>query len=55
MGKALNGGAHLVGLRRVSSGSFNIENAYTIEEIKTWETFEELQPHLTPLPTIINT
>jgi tRNA pseudouridine55 synthase len=54
MGKALKTGAHLVGLRRVSSGQFNIKDAYTIEEIKSWETFDELQPHLPPLPTIIN-
>ena len=52
MGKALNGGAHLVGLRRLCSGQFNIEDAFTIDQIKTWETYVEMGPNLKPLPTI---
>ena len=52
MGKALNGGAHLVGLRRLCSGQFNLEDAFTIEQLKEWETYEDMAPNLQPLPTI---
>lgn len=34
MGKALNNGAYLSGLRRTQIGSFNVVNAYTIESFK---------------------
>ncbi len=52
MGKALGGGAHLTGLRRLKSGNFKIEDSFTIETIKSWETFEEMAPNLQPLPVI---
>ncbi len=48
MGKALGGGAHLCALRRLASGRFSVENAFSIEEIKTWE-FEQLEQNVLPL------
>lgn len=48
MGKALGGGAHLCGLRRLASGQFSIENAVTIETIKIWEV-EQLAENILPL------
>lgn len=34
LGKALNSGAHLTSLRRISSGEFNIENSMTLKEFQ---------------------
>jgi tRNA pseudouridine55 synthase len=36
IGKKLNTGAVLFDLRRTASGEFDIEDAFSVEEIKTW-------------------
>ncbi len=38
-------GAHLTALRRISSGSHNVADAYTIDVIRSWD-LEQLQAHL---------
>lgn len=37
LGERLNNAAHLQSLRRLQSGSFKVSQAYTIDEIKSWE------------------
>ena len=47
-GRRLGCGAHMLELRRLQSGSFNLDNAVTIDQIKAWE-LPDLQKHLLPL------
>ena len=47
-GRRLGCGAHMLELRRLQSGSFNLDNAITIDQIKAWE-LPDLQNHLLPL------
>ena len=47
-GRKLGCGAHMLELRRLQSGSFNLDNAVTIDQIKAWE-LPDLQNHLLPL------
>ena len=47
-GHRLGCGAHMLELRRLQSGNFNLENAVTIDQIKAWE-LPDLQNHLLPL------
>ena len=47
-GRRLGCGAHMLELRRLQSGNFNLENAVTIDQIKAWE-LPDLQNHLLPL------
>ena len=47
-GRKLGCGAHMLELRRLQSGSFNLDNAVTIDQIKAWE-LPDLQKHLLPL------
>ena len=37
LGRALGCGAHLQELRRLESGSLHVEQASSVEDIKTWE------------------
>ena len=48
IGTELGCGAHLHGLRRLRSGKFSVENAWTLETIKTWSR-DELLTHMLPL------
>lgn len=48
IGEALGCGAHLSALRRTETGGCRIEDAFTMDEIKTWER-EQLAEHLVPL------
>ena len=47
-GRRLGCGAHMLELRRLQSGNFNLDNAVTIDQIKAWE-LPDLQNHLLPL------
>ena len=40
IGKALGCGAHLTGLRRTSTGIFNLDNAYTLEQLEAMSSSE---------------
>ena len=37
MGHALGCGAHLLALRRLRSGRFDVKDAHTMDQVKTWE------------------
>jgi tRNA pseudouridine55 synthase len=52
MGRALGCGAHMLELRRESSGSFQVTDAVGIDAIKSWELSELLQ-HVRPLAAVI--
>lgn len=53
MGSELACGAHLHELRRLRSGTFNVEDAYPVDEIKTWER-EELFKHKIGLAQLVD-
>jgi tRNA pseudouridine(55) synthase/riboflavin kinase/FMN adenylyltransferase len=48
LGRALGCGAHLQELRRLESGSLNVEQASSIEDIKAWE-LTELMDNIMPI------
>jgi tRNA pseudouridine55 synthase len=52
IGHDLGCGAHLYDLRRLRSGNFRIEDAYTIDTIKTWDRPTFLA-HMTPLASVV--
>jgi tRNA pseudouridine55 synthase len=52
LGRELGCGAHLHDLRRQRSGSFRLEDAYTIETIKTWDRPTFLA-RMTPLADVV--
>ena len=52
IGKVLGCGAHLKSLRRLVSGCFNLEDAFPVSEIKTWNK-ESLMEHIIPLDLIL--
>jgi tRNA pseudouridine55 synthase len=52
IGRDLGCGAHMRDLRRLASGAFSIENAYTIDQIKSWER-EEFLEKMTPLGVVL--
>jgi len=52
IGKELGCGAHLLSLRRPRSGSFDVADAYTMTEIKTWER-EQLLEAIIPLGEVL--
>ena len=45
LGAKLGCGAHLTALRRIASGDHHVENAVTLEQLKTWE-LPDLAEHL---------
>ena len=49
VGEALGCGAHLSALRRTSSGSFTLEAAVTMPELKTWDR-DAVVARLIPVP-----
>lgn len=52
IGNVLGCGAHLAALRRTHSGAFDIADAVTIDEIKTWER-EDLLARMMPLTELM--
>ncbi len=52
IGKLLGCGAHLQGLRRVATGSFNLENAYTWEQLENMDV-EQRDACLLPLDCML--
>lgn len=52
MGRALESGAFLSGLRRTQSGRFSVTEAVTIETIKSWESEQDLADHLISLESL---
>jgi tRNA pseudouridine55 synthase len=52
IGTALGCGAHLHSLRRLRSGSFSVDDAYTIDRIKSWER-EQLMDAMIPLGDLL--
>lgn len=52
IGRELGCGAHMYDLRRLRSGSFRIEDAHTIEAIKTWDRATFLA-RMTPLAGVV--
>lgn len=52
MGRALGCGAHMLELRRESSGSFQVSDAVNMDAIKSWELPEFVQ-HVQPLGDVI--
>ncbi len=52
LGHALGCGAHLHDLRRLRSGPFRIEDAFTIETLRTWDRAAFLA-HMTPLAGVV--
>ncbi len=54
IGRALGCGAHLAALRREKSGGFDVAQAYTMDEIKTWEREQALEAML-PLNAVLET
>jgi len=52
MGRALGCGAHMLELRRESSGSFQVADAVNMDAIKSWELPEFVQ-HVQPLGDVI--
>lgn len=52
IGRELGCGAHMRDLRRLASGPFLIENAYSMDDIKAWER-EEFLAHMTPLGKVL--
>lgn len=51
--KKLKTGGHMTALRRTKSGRFNIEDAHTMDEIKSWEQ-EKIYSELTPVLDIVH-
>lgn len=49
LGRRLGCGAHLQELRRLNSGNLNVEQAYSIDEVKTWE-LPDLREKILPMP-----
>ncbi|MFA6928970.1 MAG: tRNA pseudouridine(55) synthase TruB [Lentisphaeria bacterium] len=49
LGRRLGCGAHLQELRRISSGNLNVEQAYGIDVVKTWE-LPNLTAKILPMP-----
>ncbi len=49
LGRALGCGAHLQELRRLQSGNLHVEQACSIDEVKSWE-LPELTAHVLPMP-----
>lgn len=52
LGAALGVGAHLLGLRRIRSGDFDVADATPIEEIKEWDR-DRLLASIIPLPGVL--
>jgi tRNA pseudouridine55 synthase len=52
IGQDLGCGAHMRDLRRMASGTFSIENACTMDQIKSWER-EEFLARMTPLGEVL--
>lgn len=52
IGRELGCGAHMYDLRRLRSGTFRVEDAYTIETIKTWDR-ATLLARMTPLAGVV--
>ncbi|MFO7821090.1 MAG: tRNA pseudouridine(55) synthase TruB, partial [Lentisphaeria bacterium] len=52
IGKELTCGAYLKALRRTAVGDFQVEQAYTTDELKSWER-EDLLKHIMPLDKIV--
>lgn len=52
LGKRLNCGAHLEVLRRLRSGRFSIEQAVTMDTLKTWDKVQ-VRAHLIPLQEVL--
>jgi tRNA pseudouridine55 synthase len=52
LGRDLGCGAHLHDLRRLRSGSFRIEDAYSVDTLKTWDRPTFLA-HMTPLAGVV--
>lgn len=52
IGRELGCGGHLLGLRRLHSGSFSVDDAYDIETIKSWDR-EQLLNSITPLGQVL--
>lgn len=51
--KKLNTGGHMTALRRTKSGRFEIENSYTMDEIKSWEQ-EDIFSKISPVVDIVH-
>lgn len=52
IGRELGCGAHMRDLRRLASGPFSIENAYSMDDVKAWERGDFLA-RMTPLGNIL--
>ena len=52
IGRALGCGAHMRDLRRMSSGSFSVADAVTMDQIKSWERDDFLR-RMTPLGEVL--
>lgn len=52
LGRNLGCGGHLLTLRRLASGKFSVGNAFTMEQIKSWER-EDLFARMIPLHQIV--
>jgi len=52
IGRELGCGAHMRDLRRLASGPFSIGNAYSIDDVKSWER-EEFLARMTPLGKVL--
>lgn len=50
LGEKAGCGAHLTALRRISSGSHDVADAYQLDQVRSWD-LEALRTHLQPLPT----
>jgi tRNA pseudouridine55 synthase len=53
VGRALGCGAHMLELRRESSGGFQVADAVSMDAVKSWE-LPELQQHVRPLGSVIS-
>ena len=53
MGRELGCGAHLLDLRRLHSGIFDVADAYSMDEIKTWDR-EKLLATIIPLGKVLH-
>lgn len=52
IGDALGCGAHLHNLRRTQSGEYRVDNAVTVDEMKTWER-EDLLARMTSMADVV--
>lgn len=53
LGEALGCGAHVVELRRTASKALNIEQALTLDQIKQFESQEQMDEHLYPIDSML--